>query len=85
MRDTLNINKKKREQKLTRYQKGEINTWIRRNKQIELQNTPKGQEKSQKIRNYMTTYVEELHKEEEHEYPSIFIVSSVGKQKVRKR
>ena len=30
----------------------------------------------------MTTYEEELHKEEDHEYPSIFIVSSVGNNRL---
>ena len=34
----------------------------------------KGKEKGQKIGNYMTTYEDELHKEEEHEHPSISIV-----------
>jgi len=32
----------------------------------------------------MTTYEEELYKEEEHEHPGISIVSSVGKQKSQK-
>ena len=32
---------------------------------------PKGKEKVQKIGNYMTTYEDELHKEKEHEHPSI--------------
>ena len=35
---------------------------------------PKGKEKGQKIGNYMTTYEDEIPKEEEHEHPSISIV-----------